>query len=151
MGARSASPRRRAWRALIEFHGALTTIFEGELRDATGLDLQTYDALLHTYEAGSAGIRMTDLAQRVILTKSGLTSVVDRLERRGYLRRIPDPSDRRATRVTLTARGEETFREAATVHLAGIKRHFADRITDEEARVIIDALARVRAQLSSGQ
>jgi DNA-binding MarR family transcriptional regulator len=136
--------RRRAWRALMVLHGTLTPLLDAEMQQGTKLDLQTYDALLHAYEAGTGGIRMIDLARRVVLSKSGLTAAVDRLERQGWVKRVPDPKDRRATRITLTARGEAVFRRAAEVHVAGIEKHFASRLTDEEAAVIAGVLERIR-------
>lgn len=107
------------------------------------MDLQTYDALLHTYEAGEVGVRMTELAQRVVLSKSGLTTLVDRLEERGWMRRIPDSADRRVTRITLTEQGVEAFRSAARIHVAGIEAYFASRVTDDEAEVIAETLERM--------
>ncbi len=143
------SVRRRAWRAIMVMHGTFTPLLDDELRDGADLDLQTYDALLHTYEAGKLGIRMTDLAQNVVLSKSGLTTLVDRLEERALLQRFPDPEDRRVTRITLTDRGIETFRDAAKVHVASIQKHFADRLTDDEATVIAEVLERIRRDARS--
>jgi DNA-binding MarR family transcriptional regulator len=141
--------RRRAWRAIMVTHGTITPLLDDELRDGADLDLQTYDALLHTYEAGKPGIRMTDLAQNVVLSKSGLTTLVDRLEERALLQRFPDPEDRRVTRITLTDRGIETFRDAAKVHVASIQKYFADRLTDDEATVIAEVLERIRRDARS--
>lgn len=139
--------RLRAWRAILKMHATIIPTLDGELRDEAGMDLQTYDALLHTYEAGDAGIRMTDLAGNVVLTKSGLTTLVDRLEKRDLLQRVSDPADRRSTRVSLTARGVETFRSAAPSHLASIDEHFARRLTDDEAAIIVEALERVQENI----
>ncbi len=130
-------------------HGRLIPRLDEELRAETELDLKSYDALLHTYEAGAEGIRMADLADRIVLSKSGLTALVDRLEARGLVRRLPDHADRRATRITVTDAGIDTFRAAAAVHLAGIARHFADRITAAEAKTIATALERVQEHLAS--
>ncbi|MFQ5948169.1 MAG: MarR family winged helix-turn-helix transcriptional regulator [Acidimicrobiia bacterium] len=141
--------RRRAWRAIMVTHGMITPLLDEELRDGTDLDLQTYDALLHTYEAGDPGIRMTDLAQNVVLSKSGLTTLVDRLEERGLLQRIADPEDRRTTRITLTPQGMDTFRNAAKVHVASIQKHFTDLLTDDEAKVIAEALERIHPETRS--
>jgi len=137
---------RRAWRAIMEFHGALTPLLDQELREGTEMDLQTYDVLLHTHEAEDEGIRMTELARRLVLSKSGLTAVVDRLEERGWVRRIPDPQDRRATRIMLTEDGESAFHRAAEIHIAGIERHFASHLSEEEAGVIAEALERIGAE-----
>ncbi len=138
--------RRRAWRAIVVTNGLLLSRLDDELRDGTEVDLQTYDALLHVFEAGPDGARMTDLARAVVLTKAGLTSLVDRLESRGLVARRADPTDRRVSRIVLTDEGVAVFRAAAEVHVAGIRQHFTDRITDAEAQVIVDALERVDRQ-----
>lgn len=143
---RPSSPKLRAWRALMTVHGRVTPRLDEELRAATDLDLRSYDTLLHTYEAGAAGIRMADLAEKVVLSKSGLTTLVDRLESSGRLRRLPDPADRRATRITITDAGLDAFRFAAEVHLAGIARHFADKITVVDAEALTNILERVHGE-----
>ena len=125
-------------------HGQITPRLDEELRAQSDLDLKSYDTLLHTYEAGAAGIRMADLAQRVVLSKSGLTTLVDRLEERDLVRRLPDPADRRATRIVITDAGIAAFRAAAEIHLDGIARHFAGRITNTEAKTLIDVLERIQ-------
>jgi len=118
-----------------------------EMRDRTPIDLPTYDVLLHVYEAGKAGIQMTNLAREVVISKSGLTAQVDRLERQVFLRRIPDPNDRRAIRIVITDEGLATFRAAAKVHMAGIQRYFGDHLTDDDATVLAQVLERVHRSL----
>lgn len=141
--ARDLTPRDRAWRSIMETHAAIVPKLDNDLQEKSGIDIHTYDALLHVFEAGEQGIRMADLASAVVISKSGITSLVDRLEASAHVRRNPDPDDRRATRITLTASGEVTFRAAAQVHLAGIEEHFASLISDEEARSIAETLERV--------
>ncbi|GBE23979.1 transcriptional activatory protein BadR [bacterium BMS3Bbin02] len=128
----------------MEIHGTVVPKLDRDLLEKSGIDIHTYDALLHVFEAGKQGVRMADLAAAVVISKSGITSLVDRLEAGGSVQRNPDPDDRRATRITLTPLGEETFRAAAQVHLASIEAHFASLITDEEAQVISKTLDRVR-------
>jgi DNA-binding MarR family transcriptional regulator len=127
----------------MESHAAVTSMLDDQLRRETGMDLQTYDALLHAYEAGEEGIRMTVLARRVVMSKSGLTALVDRLQARGWFERITDPEDRRAIRIVLTKQGRDVFKSAAVVHLAGIERYFAEYVGEGESRVIAEALERV--------
>lgn len=134
----------RAWRSLLGLHMELTSLFEAEFQEQGEIDLSTYDALLHVYEAGPEGIRMTDLSQRLMITKSGLTTRIDHLEEEGLLRRVPDPTDRRAIRVALTVEGNDLFRSAAKVHLASIENNFSRHITDDEAQLIIDIVDRIR-------
>ncbi len=113
--------------------------------DPTGMDIQTYDTLLQTFEAGDEGIRMSDLARAVSLTKAGLTALVDRLETRGLLERVNDSADRRVIRIKLTKDGNKAFRAAAQVHVAGINEHMARHLTDEQAAVIVEALEHIRS------
>lgn len=142
--------RRRAWRAAMVTTSAVADVLDRELRSRTEVDLQTYDAMLHVFEAGNDGIRMTDLARKIVLSRAGLTSLVDRLERRGLVRRDPDPDDRRTIRIRLTEEGATAFRAAAEVHVQGIEQHFGSLLDDEEARIIASALERVHAQTVGG-
>lgn len=115
-----------------------------DLQAEVGIDIATYDVLLHTREAGEAGVRMTDLADRVLLTKGGLTTRVDRLEQRGLVARVDDPDDRRVTRVVLTPTGTRQFRDAAAVHDATVERWFRSLVDQDAAAHLAEALDRVR-------
>lgn len=128
----------------MELYGILMPLLDDELKSKTDIDLQTYDALLHVFEAGDSGIRMTDLAQKVVMSKSGLTTLADRLEERGFLQRIPDQEDRRTIRISLTEAGVESFRNAARIHVDGIERHFGSRVDADDADVIIRVLERLQ-------
>jgi MarR family transcriptional regulator, 2-MHQ and catechol-resistance regulon repressor len=135
--------RWSAWRSLLEVSSFVTQRVDEDLRDQVGIDIQTYDALLHTQEAGDTGIRMTDLADRVLLTKAGLTALVDRLEARGLLARQPGREDRRVKRIVLTPAGWELFRRAAKVHNATIERWFHQHLDENTAQPIAETLRRI--------
>jgi DNA-binding MarR family transcriptional regulator len=137
-------PHLLAWRSLMELHMQLTSLFDTEFQKQCDIDLSTYDTLLHVYEAGTEGIGMTDLSKRLVVSKSGLTTMIDRLEKRGLLRRVPDAADRRAIRVAITDEGYKLFRSAAKVHMASIDSNFSKHITDNEAEMIIDIVDRIR-------
>lgn len=136
-------PRRRAWRDILRLHALLTPLMDEELRTGSPVDLNTYDAMLHIFEAGEFGLQMNALAKRIVMSRSGLTSVVDRLEQRGLVERRPDPDDRRATRICLTEEGEAIFREAAKVHFQSIDQHFLSHLTEQEATTIVDVIERI--------
>lgn len=119
--------------------------FDEDFRAEVGIDVRTYDVLLHVFDAGESGIRMTDLAREVVITKTGLTSLIDRLEARSLVRRRADQSDRRAFRVTLTANGERVFRAAARIHVAGIHDRVGQHMSEEEARLVADVFERVKS------
>lgn len=130
----------RAWRALLEGHRDLVRYLETTF--SPDVPLQYYDVMLHVSEA-EGGLRMTDLAERIVLSKSGLTSLVDRMEEDGLVERRPDPADRRATRIVLTPGGEERFAEVSEHHHETVHRIFTSRVTAAEARVIVDVMERV--------
>lgn len=145
-GGHGPSPQGRAWRTLLTVGQTLVRALDEEMQSGVGLDLQRYDVMLHVSE-GAGGRRMTELARAVVLSKSGLTALVDRMEADGLLERRPDPEDRRATRVVLTGEGESRFREASAHHRQVVHRIFIDRVTEEEAVVLSGTLERVRREL----
>lgn len=129
----------------MEANAVLLACFEEDFRAGVGIDNRTYDVLLHVFNAGPIGIRMTDLAHDVVLTKAGLTSLVDRLEARSLVVRTADPQDRRSFRIMLTAEGDRLFRTAARLHVAGIRERVGQHMTDEEARVVAEVFERIKA------
>jgi DNA-binding MarR family transcriptional regulator len=133
----------RAWRALLEGHRDLIRFLEAEFVRGAGVELQYYDVMFHVSEAAE-GRRMTDLAEAIVLSKSGLTSLVDRMERDGLLERRPDPADRRATRIVLTQTGKERLEAISRHHRGVVRRVFTSRVTEEEATVIVDVMERLR-------
>lgn len=140
------SLRGRAWRLLLEVHRDLVDHMSRDLQDNFDLDLLYYDVLLHVSEGGD-GRRMSELAEAVVLSKSGLTSVIDRMEGEGLVERRPDPQDRRAIRIVLTCLGRDRFEVAAAHHKLTVRSIFTSLITDQEASVFLDVLTRVRQGL----
>jgi DNA-binding MarR family transcriptional regulator len=125
-------------------------LLEGEMKDEVGISILEYDVLLHLSEA-TPPVRMNELANAVVVSKSGLTRVVDRMEGDGLLARTPIPGDRRSTAIALTARGEKVFRDARAVHRRGIKTHFSAHLSEADATVIQRVFTRARdAARSSG-
>lgn len=137
----------RAWRLLIEISRDLFPLLDQEFRANTGLDLQRYDIMLHVSES-PGGCRMTDLAGAIVTSKSGLTSIIDRMEADGLLERRPDPDDRRVTRLRLTKLGEERFAQASRHHRSVVRRIFTSRVSDSEAHMVVDVLQRLREDVS---
>ncbi|MCZ2109726.1 MAG: MarR family transcriptional regulator [Dehalococcoidia bacterium] len=133
----------RAWRAFLEAHARVTTILSQELEDERDLPLSWYDVLVQLEERPGHRLRMTELAGAVLLSKSGLTRLVDKMCSHGLVVREPDPGDRRGTFVTLTAEGYERLQDAAPVHMRGIVEHFGRYMSDSEAKVMGEALWRV--------
>jgi DNA-binding MarR family transcriptional regulator len=92
---------------------------------------------------------MNQLAEQILLSKSGLTRLIDRMEQAGLVERVSSSDDRRGSFAVLTPRGEQAFREAAPVHLEGIAKHFTSHLTAAEARTLTRALEKVRGPLIS--
>jgi len=132
-----------AWRRFLEAHAALTRVLEDELERERRMPLAWYDVLVQLSEAPRGQMRMQELAASVLISKSGLTRLLDRIERAGLVRREPCAEDRRGTLAVLTAAGRRALRDAAPVHRRGIRQHFSSRISDAEARAIEAGLAKV--------
>jgi DNA-binding MarR family transcriptional regulator len=139
--------RQTAWRALMETHGALLGRLVDELKEEFGTPVTWYDVLLHLDDVEGGRRRMGDLAEAVVLSKSGLTTVVDRMEAAGLVRREVPSGDRRSIDVVMTDEGRRRFARLRAFHRAGIDRHFCAHITDDEAEQLIAVLGRLRAAL----
>jgi DNA-binding MarR family transcriptional regulator len=146
MPARPDPQRLEAWRAFLRAHAVLTDTLDRELQAERDLPLAWYDVLLNLAEAADHRLRMRDLADRVLLSRSGLTRLVDRMATAGLVSRQPDPDDRRGTLACLTDTGLQTLRRAAPVHLRGVQEHFARYLRDDEVPVVRDALERISAR-----
>jgi len=141
---RPDAQRLDAWRSLLEAHAALTEVLEDELVAACGLPLAWYEVLLHLHEGGGRS-RMQELAFSVLLSKSGVTRLVDRMVVAGLVVRESCPNDRRGTLAVLTDEGRAKLRSAGPAHLRGIEEHFGRYLTPDEADVMSVALTRVVA------
>ena len=135
--------RAAAWRALITSNALVLERIERTLAEAELPPLGWYDVLLELSGAPGGRLRMHELARAVVLSRSGLTRLVDRLERAGLLGREPDPADRRGSYAAITEEGRAVLRRMWPVYAAGIAEHFGRHLGDEEARVIAAALGRV--------
>lgn len=123
-----------AWRGLLRVHASLTKSLDAELARVHGLPLSSYEVLLFLADSADGRLRMAELAERVLLSRSGLTRMVDRLERDGLLRREPCEQDQRGYYAAITERGRKLFGEARRTHLAGVRRHFLERFSRKELR-----------------
>lgn len=141
--ARLSDEEERAWQALLHAHHDVTGRLEAELEEAHGLSMGEYDVLVRLARAPDRSLRMTELAERVLLSPSGLTRLIDRLSAQGLVRRLPDPQDGRGARASLTERGLGTARRAAVTHLRGIRRHFTGRLSERQLRDVASGLEAV--------
>jgi DNA-binding MarR family transcriptional regulator len=135
-----------AWRSFLTAHAALINQIERELAEAGVVPLSWYDVLFALYEAHGQRLRMNELASAIVLSRSGLTRLVDRLEAEGLLARERSASDRRGAFAVLTEKGVEAMREAWPVYAKGINEHFARYLSDEEVSMMSEAFQRVLAK-----
>jgi DNA-binding MarR family transcriptional regulator len=135
--------RMSAWRAFLRAHASITDVLERELADARALPLTWYDVLLQLSAAPAGRLRMQELAHAVLLSKSGLTRVVDRMAADGLVRREAATHDARGAFACLTPAGRTALRRAAPVHVNGIYEHFGRHLTDAEAATLATTLDRV--------
>jgi DNA-binding MarR family transcriptional regulator len=133
----------RAWRGMLRVHATLTKALDAELEAAHGLPLSSYEVLLHLADADGQRMRMSDLAAMVILSRSGLTRLVDRLEREGLIARESCPSDARGSYAALTPAGRRKLDAARATHLAGVRSLFLAHFSAEEQEVLGAAWERV--------
>ncbi|MDQ3675520.1 MAG: MarR family transcriptional regulator [Actinomycetota bacterium] len=122
----------RAWRGLLRVHAALAKALDAELEAAHGLQLSSYEVLMYLADSEDERMRMCDLASSILLSRSGLTRLVDRLAREGLLERVACDDDARGAFAKLTPAGRQKLREARATHLAGVRAMFLDRFTPEE-------------------
>jgi DNA-binding MarR family transcriptional regulator len=131
---RASDWRIGVWRTFLRAHAATMRELERELLTEVGMPIGWYDVLLQLAEAPERRLRMADLADRVLLSRSGLTRLIDRLQAEGLVRREPSPDDARGTYTVLTHEGMAQLRAAAPVHLAGIREHWLRHFSDDELR-----------------
>ena len=133
----------RAWEAFIRAYAATSHALERQADTRGGLPLGEHFLLVQVAQAPETGIRPTDLAARSLLTKSGVTRALERLERDGLVSHRVCPSDKRGYFVVLTPKGRHLLRRSAPGHVRAIAQHFADPLTAEELRVVTAAMERI--------
>lgn len=122
-----------AWRTLLMAHAHTIESIEADLAAAELPPLSTYDVLWALHQAPARGLRMYELAREVVISRTWLSRVVDRLEHEGYVRREPCLEDRRGSFVALTDEGVALLRRIWPAYAAGIERHFSRLVTDPAA------------------
>ncbi len=122
----------RAWRGLLHTYAKLTKALDAELEAAHGLPLNSYEVLMYIADSEGEKMRMHDLARSILLSRSGLTRLVDRLERDGLLTRESCASDARGAFACLTEKGRDTLDLARATHLGGVRAMFLEHFTPAE-------------------
>lgn len=132
-----------AWVAFLRSHAAITRELSANLQREHNLTLSDYEVLLHLAHSEEGMMRRVDLAQRVLLTASGITRLLDGLERSGYVEKATCETDARVSYAKLTDDGRRKLRQAAVTHLADIDEFFTSRYSESELVTLADLLSRL--------
>jgi DNA-binding MarR family transcriptional regulator len=132
-----------AWRGLLRVHTALVKALDAELAEAHDLPLSSYEVLITLESAPNRKRRMAELADSVLLSRSGMTRLVDRLEREGLLVRDTCTDDGRGCYAVLTEKGAELLERARPTHLEGVRERFLTHFSEDELRRFAEAWERV--------
>lgn len=143
-------PRIEPWRAFLEAHTRITRRLDDELRAEHDLSLAEYDALLSIADTPGRRIRMRQLADRVVLSKSGVTRLIDRLVEDGLVERCATPDDARGAEAVLTELGLDRLRRASRTHLRGIAEHFLAVIDEDDLGAIERSMLAVAEGVGTG-
>src|SRR3954453_8406567 len=140
----STPPRQlESWIAFLRSHSAITRELSAQLQREHGLTLNDYEVLLHLSHAEERSMRRVDLAERIVLTASGITRLLEGLEEAGYVCKRHCSSDARVTYAHLTDEGLAKLREAAKTHLRGIDELFLNRYSDPDLVTLAELLGRL--------
>ena len=139
----SSATGTTAWIRLLRAHAALTRELSSRLEGLHGLSLRDYDVLVQIYFAPGRRMRRIDIARTVILSPSGITRLLDGLERSGWVKKEHCASDARVTYAALTEAGLEKFEQARATHLADIEELFGSRFSEDEHNQLADLLSRL--------
>ena len=128
----SHDPRLNAWRSFLRAHAAVVRELERELQTEQKLALTDYDVLVQLAAAAEHRLRMSELADGLLISRSGATRLIDRLVAERLVERVSCESDRRGQWAALTDAGYQRLRDAAPTHLRGVATHFLDRLSPED-------------------
>ena len=132
-----------AWRGLLRVHSRITKVLDADLEREHGIPLSEYEVLLFLADSPDGRMRMAELADGVLLSRSGLTRLVDRMEGEGLLRRERCEDDARGYHAIITDEGRELFQRARATHLDGVRELFLTRLSEAEQRTLAELWDRV--------
>lgn len=134
-----------AWVAVVHARDAVANVVERRLQERVGVPLAWYEVLFRLSREPEGACRMHDLTRPTLLSKSGLTRLIDRMERDGLVRRTSDDEDRRGTLAVLTPKGRRILDRSRPVFLDAIRNHFSRHLTEADARELRRVLGKVLA------
>jgi DNA-binding MarR family transcriptional regulator len=132
-----------AWRGMLQVHAAVTRALDAQMHAEHGLSVSSYEVLMFLADADGHKLRMAEIADRVLLSRSGLTRLVDRLVAHGLVVRNACADDGRGSYAELTDAGAAKLAAARRTHLAGVRRFFLDRLTEADQLHLGEAWDRV--------
>jgi DNA-binding MarR family transcriptional regulator len=126
----------RAWHGSLLFTNVTTRALDEALNEAHGISVKEFDVLITLFNAPDGQLRMAELAERVVLSPSGVTHLVTRLERDGLVQRVVDESDRRSFFAALTPAGRQRLRDARPTHNEVVREHLTRRLTPNQLNAL---------------
>jgi DNA-binding MarR family transcriptional regulator len=133
----------RAWRGMLQAHAAVTRRLDSQMHAEHGLSVSAYEVLMFLADTEGHRLRMAEIADRVLLSRSGLTRLIDRLVALGLVERNACADDGRGSYAELTPAGLAKLEQARRTHLAGVREFFLDRLTEEDQRALASAWDRI--------
>ena len=143
-------PELKAWVSFLHAHAAVCGQLNAQLERVHGLTINDYEVLLHLAQAPDRMLRRVDLAERVLLTPSGITRLLAGLERAGFVERASCPTDGRVSYAVLTEAGLAKLQAASRTHLTDIRSVFGEPFSEAELETLAELLARLRARGADG-
>ena len=140
-----------AWRGFLLSHAAIRRTLESDLIAEHGLTARDYEVLLFLAQEDGRRLAMSALAERTMLTRSGITRLIDGLAKAGLIERVACPEDLRVSYAQLTDQGYQRLREASRTHIAGVHAAFLDHFSDEEIEMLAELLGRLPKAPSAGE
>ena len=134
-----------AWRGMLQVHASVTQQLDAQMHAVHGLSVSAYEVLMFLADAPEHRMRMSDIADRVLLSRSGCTRLVDRLVELGYVTRCAASTDGRGLYAHLTEAGLAKAQAARATHLAGVREYFLNRLTVTDQIALGDIWARLRS------
>lgn len=139
------------WRSYLQSHASIVRVLDAELLAEHGITARDYEVLLYLAQEPGHQLAMSALAERTMLTRSGITRLVDGLVHAGLIERVACPSDARVSYAQLTEAGYEKLRAAGCSHVASIRRLFMEHFSAEEIDVLASLLSRLPGARLDGQ
>src|SRR6478735_2466831 len=139
-----------AWRGYLQSHATILRLLDAELVSEHGITTRDYEVLLYLSQAPERKLPMSALAESTMLTRSGITRLIDGLVANGLIERISCPNDARVSYAHLTGAGYEKLREAGCTHVASIRRLFLEHFSADEIEQLAVMLGRLPGAAGGG-